>query len=107
VNFEFAEIPAFREAKQLLEAGRIGAQRHVSVAWRVENYANKVRLGGWKSERASGGALNLFASHGFYYLEWLLGPIAAISAVLEKAPGTPATATPSTPSCYVPSAACP
>lgn len=88
VNFEFPESPAWGEAKRLLDQGRIGCLRHVTVTWRVETYANKARLDSWKTRSADGGgALNLFTSHCFHYLEWLVGPVRSISAALQRAPG--------------------
>jgi predicted dehydrogenase len=88
VNFEFPETAAWKEAKRLLNEGRIGALRHVAATWRVETYANRERLDTWKARSAEGGgALNLFASHCLYYLEWLLGPMRSISAKLDRAAG--------------------
>jgi predicted dehydrogenase len=88
VNFEFPEGPAWHEAKRVLDEGRIGRLRHVVVTWRVETYANKARLDSWKTRSAEGGgAMNLFTSHCFHYVEWLFGPVRSISAALQRAPG--------------------
>ncbi|HET6340369.1 MAG TPA: Gfo/Idh/MocA family oxidoreductase [Polyangiales bacterium] len=88
IDFEFPEIPAFRDAKQSLTAGAIGTLRHVAVTWRIETYNNRMKLepsDTWKSETAAGGgALNLFGSHVLYYLEWLFGPVKSVSAALER-----------------------
>ncbi len=81
VDFEFPDIPEWERARQLLESGAVGRPRHVSVAWHVETYANRERLDGWKTTvAAGGGALNDFAPHAMYYLEWLLGPIELVWA---------------------------
>jgi predicted dehydrogenase len=85
INFEFPEIPAFRNAKRSLASGEIGKLRHVAVTWRLETYGNRARIENWKSDSAAGGgALNLFGSHVLYYLEWLFEPIAALTASLLR-----------------------
>lgn len=84
VDFEFPEIAAWTRAKALLDQGAIGALRHVIVNWHVENAATRLNLRTWKTSRAEGGGvLGNFASHSFYYLEWLCGPIASLSAQLD------------------------
>jgi predicted dehydrogenase len=90
INFEFPEIPAFRDAKRSLDRGDIGALRHVAVTWRIETYGNRARIQNWKSDAAAGGgALNLFGSHVFYYLEWLFDPITVITATLQGSAADP------------------
>lgn len=85
VDFEFPDIPEWARARQILEGGALGRLRHVSVAWHVETYANRERLANWKTTVASGGgALNDFASHVLYYLEWLLGPIDRLWAAPQE-----------------------
>jgi predicted dehydrogenase len=91
VDFEFPEIPEWCRARALLASGILGRVRHVRISWYVETYANRVGLKNWKTSiREGGGALNDFASHCFYYLEWLLGPIrtvwAAPSSSVEAGP---------------------
>ncbi len=86
VNFEFPEVHAWQEAKRLLDETRIGPLRHVAVTWRVETYANRERVDTWKARSAEGGgALNLFASHSLYYVEWMFGRISSVSATLQRA----------------------
>jgi predicted dehydrogenase len=93
INFEFPEIPAFRDAKQSLARGDIGTLRHVAVTWRIETYGNRARIQNWKSDsEAGGGALNLFGSHVFYYLEWLFDPIASVTASLQRPAADPRAA---------------
>jgi predicted dehydrogenase len=88
VNFEFPEVPAWKDAKRLLDDGKIGPLRHAAISWRVETYANKLGLDGWKVRASDGGgALNLFASHCLYYLEWMFGPVRSVSASLHRPPG--------------------
>lgn len=87
VNFEFAELFTFREAKRLLEQNAIGELRHVVVRWELETYSNRISEASWKTTTSDGGgALNLFGSHVLYYLEWLLGPLSSLSADLSRAP---------------------
>ena len=85
VNFLFPEIPAWQAAKKLIADMALGAPlRHAALTWRVETYAQRHGLhDSWKRLPASGGgALNTFVSHSVYYLEWLFGPIAAVTARL-------------------------
>jgi predicted dehydrogenase len=90
VDFSFREIPAWRKAKSLLDAGAIGRLRHLLVTWNVENYATRMRLRNWKTMAADGGgALGNFASHTLDYLEWFCGPLSGISARLSGIPDAP------------------
>lgn len=94
VDFSFSAIPAWRKARTLLDEGAIGALRHVSVNWNVENYATRMRLKNWKATAGDGGgALGNFVSHSFHYLEWLFGPIIGLSARLSGLPDDPAIET--------------
>jgi predicted dehydrogenase len=88
VDFEFPEIPTWQRAKTILSTGELGRLRHVIVNWNLETYANKMGLHSWKTRfEDGGGVLYAFISHSFYYLEWLLGRIARLSAYLGRAPG--------------------
>ena len=88
VGFTFTRVPAFEELDRLLRAGAIGTLRQVAVSWNVENYANRHRLQNWKSSSdAGGGALFNFVAHCLHYLEWLVEPIAGLSAQLDRMPG--------------------
>lgn len=94
VDFTFSAMPVWRKARTLLTDGAIGGLRHVSVNWNIENYATRTKTENWKtSGRDGGGALGNFASHSFYYLEWLCGPITGLSARLSGLPGEPALET--------------
>ena len=93
VDFEFTQLPAWRQAKAMLDSGAVGGLRHVVVTWQVETYATRMRLDNWKTSREQGGgALANLASHGLHYLEWFCGPITALSA---RASGLPGESTPS------------
>lgn len=83
INFIFPEIGAWREAHSILQQGALGRLRHAALSWRVETYAYATGYDSWKSRSAQGGGtLANFVSHSFYYLEWLLGPIARLAARL-------------------------
>ncbi len=85
MDFIFPEIPAWRRARELLPA--VGRVRHIALTWRLETYAYRARLKNWKmSPESGGGTLNNFASHSFYYLEWLFGPVARLAATLRPSP---------------------
>lgn len=88
VDFEFPEIETWRRAKTILESGALGRVRHGVVTWLIETYTHRMGLKSWKTIPADGGGvLNLFVSHTFHYLEWLIGPIQALFARLFFAPG--------------------
>lgn len=85
IDFEFPEIPSWRQASALLESGSIGELREVAVAWNVHTRSNSASGPGWKQDSAlGGGALQSFASHTFYYLERFAGPISQIEAALFR-----------------------
>jgi predicted dehydrogenase len=85
MDFIFPEIPAWRRARELLPA--VGRVRQVALTWRLETYAYRARLQNWKmSPESGGGTLNNFASHTFYYLEWLFGPATRLAATLRPGP---------------------
>jgi predicted dehydrogenase len=88
IDFEFPELPAWRHAKDLLDAGAIGTLRHVNVTWMLETYATRMRLKNWKTNGAEGGGvIGNLVSHCFHYLEWFAGPLAALSARMSGLPG--------------------
>jgi predicted dehydrogenase len=84
IDFIFPEIAEWQQARAVLDSGKLGALRHMAVAWRVEQYAYRMRRAdSWKTNTdQGGGALNNFASHTFYYLEWLLGRIEKLACRL-------------------------
>jgi len=86
VDFIFPELETWRQAKELLNQGAIGTVRHAFLDWRMESFDHRHGKAGWKTDRSQGGgALNHFASHSLYNLEWLFGPIAKLSATLSTA----------------------
>jgi len=88
VDFNFPQIVSWQRAKMMLDAGAIGALRHVAVHWHVENRAVQARMRNWKTlSDDGGGVLGNFISHCFHYLEWFCGPIARLSVHLSALPG--------------------
>ena len=79
IDLFFPEIPAWQEARRRLSG--LGPLRHAHLSWRLESRAFRFGATGWKTNPAEGGGtLVNFASHTFHYLEWLFGPIAALTA---------------------------
>ncbi len=80
MGFQFAELETFLQLKRVL-AQPSTAIRSVQVFWRTFSHALKTRTWSWKTDRQRhGGVVNLFGSHVFYLLEWLLGPIGTLEA---------------------------
>ncbi|MBI1371747.1 MAG: hypothetical protein GC159_03160 [Phycisphaera sp.] len=86
INFEFTVIPAWGRMRTMLAARDLGAPRWARVVWRVRTYANEQRLSdSWKTRPGQGGGtLSNLAAHTLHYVEWMLGPIARLTARLEK-----------------------
>jgi predicted dehydrogenase len=90
MDFNFTALAAFEEARRKLRDGTLGRISQVSIQWHIESYSNRKRLINWKTTaEAGGGTLYNFASHSLHYLEWLLGPVASLSAKLARAPDDP------------------
>jgi len=86
IDFEFPEIPAWRTTRAML--ADIGDLRNVVVQWQFETYTIRSRADSWKVKPSEGGGtLSNFVSHVFYNLEWLVGPIARLSARLADSGG--------------------
>lgn len=87
VDYIFPELDVWMAARDLVRDGFIGPVRHMTVSWMIETHDNRYGLETWKTEpRSGGGALQHFAPHVFYYVEWLLGPIERLSATAWRAP---------------------
>jgi predicted dehydrogenase len=90
MDFIFPEIGCWQRARSMLQGGTLGKLRHAALSWRVETFSFATGRESWKMRSADGGGtLNNFVSHSLYYLEWLLGPVARVSARLTPrgAPG--------------------
>ncbi len=87
IDFNFHQIMVWQRAKAMLDAGVIGAPRHVTVHWHVESRALQLRMRNWKTVGDDGGGvLGNFISHCFHYLEWFCGSIAGLSARISGLP---------------------
>jgi predicted dehydrogenase len=87
IDFNFHQIMSWQRAKAMLDAGAVGALRHVAVHWHVENRSIQMRVRNWKTASDDGGGvLGNFISHCFHYLEWFCGPIAGLSARIGGLP---------------------
>ena len=80
VDFQFAELPAFRRLHALVTEGAAGRLRHVQVTWLVESYALSHGLRTWKVDSDEGGVTTLLGTHLLYLAEWLFGPAARVEA---------------------------
>lgn len=81
VDFQFAELEAFRRLSALLASKELGELRHVQITWLVESYAQRQGAWSWKTDRRRGGGVTgALGSHLFYLLEWLLGEIVELRA---------------------------
>lgn len=75
LDFEFFDLPEWREAEARIRSGELGVVQHLRVEWKLR--AGTIRSGraGWKSlDREGGGAIGGFASHALYHADVLLGP---------------------------------
>jgi predicted dehydrogenase len=87
IDFNFHQILSWQRAKAMLDAGAIGALRHLAVHWHVENRSIQARMRNWKTlSDDGGGVLGNFISHCFHYLEWFCGPIVSLNARLSGLP---------------------
>lgn len=90
VDFIFPEIAEWVKVKSMLESGKFGRLRHVSVNWEWLSNDLKLRRWSWRTSRnEGGGALSHYFSHGLYYLEYFAGSIIGASAVFAFAKENP------------------
>jgi predicted dehydrogenase len=86
VDFEFAELKAFRTLRALIASGELGRIERINVAWITRSYAHQFDIWSWKTDSArEGGVATLLGTHVLYLVEWLVGPIAIISACSDNA----------------------
>jgi predicted dehydrogenase len=84
VDFEFQELASWRRAKELVTRGEIGPLRGFSLSWHVETRANLLQTGSWKQRtELGGGALASFASHSLHLIEWMMGRVVQVNALLS------------------------
>ncbi|MDO8499666.1 MAG: Gfo/Idh/MocA family oxidoreductase [bacterium] len=84
LDFEFRHIPHFIRLKHLLAVASIGQIRYCQVNWITGGRADKNIPLNWANYKKFGGGVLLnYGSHVIDYLEWLLGPMTAVSADLK------------------------
>lgn len=85
VNFQFAELSAFRVAKQIIERQDLGVVKKINIKWVTQSYANRNKLENWKrSISESGGVISLLATHVLYLLGWFISPISILESQLKS-----------------------
>ncbi len=85
VDFELAELDSFVALRDAIQNDVIGPVRHASVMWLTRSRAHRDAVWSWKTDATRhGGVLTLLGTHVFYLLEWLLGPVARVSASLDS-----------------------
>lgn len=89
VDFEFPQIPSWKEARSMITSSKLGNIRQVQYDWHTESYVNKpdkawTACKSWKNNASNGGVLNLFGSHVLYNIEWFLGRISTLKAHIVK-----------------------
>jgi len=79
IDLEFAELPAYRAAEQLLRSGQLGAIDSVAFTWEVRTRSRPADS--WKEQAGSGGgSLGGFAAHAIYLIERLFAPVVRLSS---------------------------
>lgn len=85
VDFEFAELETFLALREVIHARKLGDLRHVQVTWLNESWVHRSGTWSWKTDAGrDGGVLNLFGTHVLYLMEWLAGPVVAVSARMDS-----------------------
>ncbi|WP_038974450.1 Gfo/Idh/MocA family protein [Bradyrhizobium genomosp. III] len=85
LDFEFAELETFLALHEAIHARKLGDLRHVQVTWLNESWVHRSGTWSWKTDAdRDGGVLNLFGTHVLYLMEWLAGPVVALSARMDS-----------------------
>ncbi|BDT68133.1 oxidoreductase P35 [Comamonadaceae bacterium OS-1] len=95
VSYYRRSLPRFAQVKQWLEAGEIGAVRHVHWSFaRMPNATDKARTPNWRTDPAiaAGGYFEDLASHGLDLLMHMLGDITAAQGIASNQQGLYAAA---------------
>jgi predicted dehydrogenase len=83
VNFQFAELNAFKIAKKIIEDEDLGKIKKIKIKWLTRSFANRNKLENWKRNVAeSGGVISLLVTHTMYLLLWFKSPIVILSSRL-------------------------
>lgn len=88
VGFQYRYHPTLQQAAQVLSAGELGRPLHARVVWGEylpawHPWEQDFRKG-YSARADLGGGVVLTLSHPIDYLRWLLGDVAAVSAVLKN-----------------------
>lgn len=82
VDFTFPEIKAWQKTKAIIDSGKYGALKNISVNWNWLAGDIKAGIASWKTSiKDGGGILSLYFSHGLYYLENFAGQIKNIDTL--------------------------
>jgi predicted dehydrogenase len=84
IDHELRFLPSFQLARQRVQRGDLGALRHVEVSVTTTSRADLNRPWNWWSDaEQGGGVLGALGSHQIDTLQFLFGPIAAVSGLLN------------------------
>jgi predicted dehydrogenase len=79
IDLEFAELPAYRAAEQVLRSGQLGRISAVALTWLVRTRGRPADS--WKEQDGSGGgALGGSAAHAVHLVERLFSPVVRLSS---------------------------
>lgn len=85
LDFIFPEIPEWHAAKKAIEDGLIGKILNINVDWTFLSYDLRNGIKSWKTDvEQGGGALSLYFSHTFYYLEYFIGRIKSLQCIFSS-----------------------
>lgn len=82
--FNYRFLPAVRLAREMIEAGEVGAIRHFRAAY-LQDWGDDPTLATWRfdPDQAGAGAIGDLASHVVDLARYLVGEIEAVSAVVK------------------------
>lgn len=81
MDFEFRDIPAWTFFHDHVKNGSIGKILSADFQWIVASWADPKRLWKWQCDAsAGGGILGALGVHLFDAVEWIVGPVASLSA---------------------------
>lgn len=84
VDFEFRELPEMRAFREIVHSGALGAIQSISSVWSVGTWSNPSRPWSWKCDlEQGGGVLTALGIHMLDLLEWIVGSIHSVQAVLS------------------------
>lgn len=81
IDFQFAELDAFKKLKELIVSKKYGEVRRVQMTWEVQSWAHQHSQWSWKTDaNRGGGVIAALGSHFLFLIEWLFAPFKKISA---------------------------